>query len=57
MDGLQQQDRKNGKGDAIHVDLEDRNNPTDNFHVPETDSGTIVVTPASPPPAAPNRRP
>jgi RHS repeat-associated protein len=57
MDGLQQQDRKNGKGTDIHVDIEDRNNPTDNFHVPETDSGTMIIKLSSPPPATQNRRP
>jgi hypothetical protein len=57
MGALQEQDRKNGKGTEIYVDNENRNDPTDNFHVPETHSGTIIIIPASPPPARQDRRP
>ena len=49
MNALQAEDRKNGKGTDIYVDIEDRNNPTDNFHLPEADEGIIIVTPSKPP--------
>ena len=49
MNALQAEDRKNGKGTDIYVDIEDRNNPTDNFHLPEADEEILIVTPSKPP--------
>ncbi|MCA1614954.1 MAG: hypothetical protein LC795_15150 [Acidobacteria bacterium] len=57
MDALQEEDRKNKLGTAIHVEVEDRNNPGDNFHVPQTTNGTLMVVPAPRSPQQPNRRP
>jgi len=65
------QDRENGFGTDIYVNLEDRNNPDtgdlpngDRLDVPESNSGTVIVTPITPvapqpprPQPSPGRRP
>jgi RHS repeat-associated protein len=49
IEALQQEDERNGYGTDIHVTIQDRNNPTDNFTLPQTTNGTIIVRSTAPP--------